>query len=468
MTSFITRYFSSLWALITYPIRFVWRWIVHFFPERDFSVMDTHHGNVYSYHQSSFWRFTRFCGKVCLVIWASWSTYVFVYHRPLLQSRTQQIEDLKVEHAKHISDMIAYTKKFNEIARELNMADDEILLSDDMDKKQNLIKKRLNAWAELDVLAVRLRDSFEDEDYVPMFKSMSEMSVAYDLTVDENDRLTDENEFLSDMMRNISDADNQIVEIATKLSDENIEYLKSNLKSINNAIATLNLTQNKMVIRANRFESNLMGDVFSPVELATGLDDKYQDLADKLKLWHGLDRLNKMLPLGAPVSKTRITSEYGVRADPFTGESKNHKGIDFAGKIGTELYTVSPGRIISAGERVGYGKTVEIDHGLGFSTLYAHMSEINVKRGDWVHPGEVIGLAGNSGRSTGPHLHYEIRYNGRQFNPTSFVKHTDIVPEKTDEGEESEKSEKTEATETTTKPVAEQTKNNPENTPKGN
>ena len=111
-----------------------------------------------------------------------------------------------------------------------------------------------------------------------------------------------------------------------------------------------------------------------------------------------------------------------MRKDPFTKKNKHHKGIDFAGKIGTELYAVAPGRVVSAGERSGYGTTVEIDHGLGFTTLYAHLSKILVSRGDWVRPGTVVGLGGSSGRSTGPHLHYEIRYKGTSFNPINFVK----------------------------------------------
>lgn len=111
-----------------------------------------------------------------------------------------------------------------------------------------------------------------------------------------------------------------------------------------------------------------------------------------------------------------------MRKDPFTKKNKHHKGIDFSGKIGTELYAVAPGRVVSAGERSGYGTTVEIDHGLGFTTLYAHLSKILVSRGDWVRPGTVVGLGGSSGRSTGPHLHYEIRYKGTPFNPINFVK----------------------------------------------
>ena len=184
----------------------------------------------------------------------------------------------------------------------------------------------------------------------------------------------------------------------------------------------MGLTQNKLINSANKFSNPLVGAAFTPIEFDKNLDPKYQKLADDLELWNGLTKLNNMLPLGAPVDKPRVTSNFGTRDDPFTGEPKKHRGIDFAGKIGTELMAVAPGRVVSAGERVGYGTTVEIDHGLGFTTLYAHLSQILVTRGDWVRPGTVIGLAGSTGRSTGPHLHYEIRYKGVPFDPSKFVK----------------------------------------------
>jgi hypothetical protein len=121
------------------------------------------------------------------------------------------------------------------------------------------------------------------------------------------------------------------------------------------------------------------------------------------------------------ISNRLILSQNQLNTTSVRIEILEAEGIDFAGKIGTELMAVAPGRVVSAGERVGYGTTVEIDHGLGFTTLYAHLSQINVSRGDWVRPGTVIGLAGSSGRSTGPHLHYEIRYKGAPFDPTKFV-----------------------------------------------
>lgn len=423
MVNFIARYFSSIWSLITAPFRGVWRLIVRLFPEREFTVTDTPRGNVYSFHQSSFWRFTKFCGKIGLVIWASWSTYVFMYHRPLLQHRTQQLEDTKAEHARQISDMMTYLKKYNDLARGLNVIDDKILntkkLSDA--EKDSLMKKRLNTWGELDFLQTRISNTFTDTDYVPEFKKISELTVEFELVRAENEELKKQNQQMNETMEIVMDADNQIVELVTKLTKDKTEDLRKQLKRINNTVATFGLNESTMVTRANKFSSQLVGSAFTPLELDAKLDPKYQKLADSLELWHGLGRLNTMLPTGAPVSKVRVTSNYGTRNDPFDGKPKMHKGIDFAGKIGTELFAVSPGRVISAGERVGYGKTVEVDHGLGFSTLYAHLSKITVARGDWVRPGTVVGLGGSSGRSTGPHLHYEIRYNGAPFNPSKFV-----------------------------------------------
>ncbi|MDR0727031.1 MAG: peptidoglycan DD-metalloendopeptidase family protein, partial [Rickettsiales bacterium] len=383
----------------------------------------TPRGNVYSFHQSSFWRFTKFCGKIGLVIWASWSTYVFMYHRPLLQHRTQQLEEAKAEHARQISDMMTYLKKYNDLARGLNVIDDKILntrkLSDA--EKDSLMKKRLNTWGELDFLQTRISNIFTDVEYVPEFKKISELSVEYDLVKAGNEELKKQNRQMNETMEIVMDADNQIVEMVSKLTKDKTDDLRKQIKRINGTVAALGLSETTMITRANKFSSQLVGSAFTPLQMDEKLDPKYQKLADSMELWHGLARLNTILPLGAPVSKVRVTSNYGTRNDPFDGKPKMHKGIDFAGKIGTELFAVAPGRVVSAGERVGYGKTVEVDHGLGFSTLYAHLSKITITRGDWVRPGTVVGLGGSSGRSTGPHLHYEIRYNGAPFNPSKFA-----------------------------------------------
>lgn len=423
MINFITRYFTSLWAFVTSPFRAIWRLIVRIFPPREFTVMDTPRGNVYTYGQSSFWRFTRFCGKVGLIVWAAWSTYVFVYHRPLLQKRTQQLEEVRATHTRHMSELQVYLAKYNNLVRDLNVIDDKVLNAKDLKdgEKEKLMNTRIKTWGELDFLRTRITEMLRDEEFAPEYTKMSELSAEYELTRAENEELKKRNAQMVETMAQIADADNIIVDTVTALTKENTEELQKNIKRVNGTLATLGLSQATLLRNANKYTNPLVGSAFTPIEFDKTLDEKYQKLADGLERWSGLRRLNEILPLGKPV-KSRVTSNYGTRKDPFSGKPKKHRGIDFAGKIGTELMAVAPGRVVSAGERVGYGTTVEIDHGLGFTTLYAHLSQILVSRGDWVRPGTVIGLAGSSGRSTGPHLHYEIRYKGAPFDPTKFVK----------------------------------------------
>ena len=424
MIGFIARYFSSLWELITAPFRMIWRGIVHIFPPRDCTIMNTSDGMVYSYQQNSFWRFTKFCVMLTMFIWASWSTYVYVYHRPLLQKRTQQLEQIRNQHNRHMADLKVYLKKYNDLTRELNIMDDKLSKSDKLSDadKESLLNNKSKIIGELDFLQSRISEMMGDENYTPEFEKMAEISTEFELVRNENDLLKQKNKQIIESANEISDADNAIVNAVSKLTADKTDEMHKNLKKINNSIAKLGLSETKLIEQANKYSNQIIGTPFVQLNLGKNADEKYKKIAKDIEKWHGLDRLTKVLPIGAPVAKKTITSPYGIRKDPFTKVNKQHKGIDFAGKIGTELYAVAPGRVISAGERSGYGTTVEIDHGLGFTTLYAHLSKVNVSRGDWIRPGTVIGLGGSSGRSTGPHLHYEIRYKGAPFKPINFVK----------------------------------------------
>lgn len=133
--------------------------------------------------------------------------------------------------------------------------------------------------------------------------------------------------------------------------------------------------------------------------------------------------LVSQLPLAVPSSKPlRHTSPYGVRTDPFTKNATWHGGIDMAHGWKAPINAAGPGKVVYAGYKSGYGRVVEIEHGYGFKSLYAHLHSIKVKRGDDVALGDLVGLMGSSGRSTGPHLHYEVHFNGKQYDPSKFLK----------------------------------------------
>lgn len=126
-------------------------------------------------------------------------------------------------------------------------------------------------------------------------------------------------------------------------------------------------------------------------------------------------------PQGRPVRDGYISSGFGVRMDPFTGEEGIHKGVDFAAPAGTDVLAVAAGVVTWAGPREGYGNLVQVNHGNGYSTRYAHNSTVLVKVGDEVQRGQAIATVGSTGRSTGPHVHFEVLKNGVQVDPMSFV-----------------------------------------------
>jgi murein DD-endopeptidase MepM/ murein hydrolase activator NlpD len=132
--------------------------------------------------------------------------------------------------------------------------------------------------------------------------------------------------------------------------------------------------------------------------------------------------LNKQVyPEGRPVQDGWISSYFGSRADPFTGYTAVHKGLDFAGPEGTKVSSVAAGLVTYAGDRPGFGEMVEINHGNGLSTRYCHNEKLLVKQGDMVRKGQEVALMGSTGRSTGPHLHFEVLKNGAQVDPLRFI-----------------------------------------------
>jgi len=130
----------------------------------------------------------------------------------------------------------------------------------------------------------------------------------------------------------------------------------------------------------------------------------------------------RVYPQGRPVSSGWISSYFGKRTDPFTGKPANHTGIDFAGKAGADVVAVADGVVTWSSKRYGYGLMVEINHGNGYTTRYAHNSENLVAIGDEVKKGQVVAKMGETGRATGPNLHFEVLRDGRRMNPVNFIR----------------------------------------------
>lgn len=151
------------------------------------------------------------------------------------------------------------------------------------------------------------------------------------------------------------------------------------------------------------------------------IDPRFQRLGASLARMDALESGLAGIPQVLPASLEYISSGFGYRADPFTGGAAYHAGLDFKGPIGAPIYAAAKGVVSFAGVRSGYGNCIEIDHGNGLMTRYAHMSGYRAQLGQQVAAGQVVGLIGSTGRSTGPHLHFEVRINDRPLNPRPFL-----------------------------------------------
>ncbi|MBP2158177.1 MULTISPECIES: M23 family metallopeptidase [Asticcacaulis] len=175
----------------------------------------------------------------------------------------------------------------------------------------------------------------------------------------------------------------------------------------------------------------LAGKDAKALSVILGVDEDFAErisnAANDLSDMRGLQRNSERIPFGRPTIGTRTTSGFGVRFDPFNRTPRFHQGQDFSGAYLTPIYATAPGVVAFVGVRSGYGNCVEIDHGNGFKTRYAHLAAFSVRAGQRVAVDQRIASMGNSGRSTGTHLHYEVWINSRPQNPARFLKAGDYV-----------------------------------------
>ncbi len=156
-------------------------------------------------------------------------------------------------------------------------------------------------------------------------------------------------------------------------------------------------------------------------ELSRQLENREQQLNVLENMLMSRNLHKEVFPAGRPITKGWLSSKYGTRNDPFTGKPEFHKGVDLAGKEGSGIISVAAGVVTWAGKRYGYGNLVEVTHGNGYVTRYGHAKEVLVKMGETIKKGQKVALLGNTGRSTGPHVHFEVWMDGHTVDPSKYI-----------------------------------------------
>jgi murein DD-endopeptidase MepM/ murein hydrolase activator NlpD len=195
-------------------------------------------------------------------------------------------------------------------------------------------------------------------------------------------------------------------------------------------LADIGLSESRFRPATKNKEKDHLGGPLIPLKgEVADFSDRVARIQAALKTHQAFGQAMNSLPLRRPVAKNvAITSGFGPRSDPFLARAAMHSGIDFRGDTGDPTRATAPGRITEVGYNGGYGKMIEIDHGYGLTTRYAHLSAFDVAVGDIVERGQVIGRIGSTGRSTGPHLHYEIRIDGEAIDPMRFLRAARRMP----------------------------------------
>ena len=260
---------------------------------------------------------------------------------------------------------------------------------------------------------------------------VSDASVSSDEVAELQDELLTQQATLDDLK---AQADEQIDALALRMGQLNANVIRLNaLGSRLTGMADLEdgefdfqnppaLGGPALVEESTAANAGQLPDLLKDFDLlAATLDDQEQQLAalEGLLLDQRLDK--RVNPSGRPIKSGWLSSYFGKRSDPISGKSSWHRGIDFAGKRGNEIIAVGDGVVSWSGDRYGYGNMVEVKHGNGYVTRYAHNQQNLVAIGDQVNQGQTIALMGSTGRSTGPHVHFEVWRNGKAVDPTKYV-----------------------------------------------
>jgi len=205
-------------------------------------------------------------------------------------------------------------------------------------------------------------------------------------------------------------------------------FADRNSAAAETAMRRLGLDPRRMLVTLD--DRSAMGGPLIALSAAALLDPRFRRLGLSLARMDALQRGLQGIPQVIPSAGTSMSSGFGYRTDPFDGSPAFHAGLDFKGPVGAPIFAAARGTIAFVGQRPGYGNCVEIDHGNGLLTRYAHMSGFRAHAGEPVAAGQLIGVVGSTGRSTGPHLHFEVRLNGQPVNPRPFLEVAPNVLEK--------------------------------------
>ena len=283
------------------------------------------------------------------------------------------------------------------------------------------MKERFASWMKISLAALILAAIF-----VILFNYLIATPNEKNLRA-ENKRLKSQYGVMSARMENMlevmdkmEDRDDNFYRVMMQLDPMSDARRLSGIDFENRYSQLSKLSDSRLVEQLSNRMNLLEKRIYSQLQSFDQLEEALSNQQDRLA------HIPSVIPIN--IADYTMSSGYGYRVDPIYGSSKFHEGLDFAASKGTDVFATGDGKVTVAGREAGYGNCIDIDHGYNYLTRYAHLSEVMVKPGEEVKRGQLIGKVGSTGKSTGPHLHYEVRYKDVPQNPVNFY-FMDLTPE---------------------------------------
>ena len=375
--------------------------------------------------------------------WAAFASVSYVFHDDIIAAKDNEILNTRLSYRSLLNEVSDYQNKVSALTRELdenhgrmlNLVETNETLEKNLKsaetRRENRESKHRQVVAMREALKSRLDEIEREMNALNThnFELMGNLNiVATDLerAITDRDEARAEGKRLQgtvdDLERKLADLHESEKDVVARLT----ETTTANIETIEKVLARTGLDVGKLLARADIKEQKGQG---GPLIAATPdnqpalrLNAKLKTLDSKLARWDDLQELMLRLPLQPPLDFYSVSSHYGKRRDPINRRWAMHYGTDMTSRLRAPIYATAAGTVTYAGYKGRYGRLVVIAHGQGLQTKYGHLHKILVKKGQKVEYRHKIGLLGNSGRSTGPHLHYELHVNGRPRNPWKFIK----------------------------------------------
>ena len=352
-----------------------------------------------------------------LVIVGAWSAYsYYMYNKSdqIISFKDRELDETRNAYVDLMTDFVAIHRNISSM---FTLIEDE-KLQDELNV--NRYKQQAQVVEEK---IKRITDATDwvEEETLEEKTTLRDALLQRDRAVSERNELLAKIEVLEDSLQKLEASEMEILNQVSRLSEKEMNKIKDAISSVNKSMKKQNKYFNPL---ANSKKNNAGGAYIPDVPAVNNeeLNKKMQEVFAKVNDVSYYKEVMKSVPFGKPVWSYWLSSPFGKRTDPFNKNSATHKGVDLASNKGNKVKTMAQGKVLRSGWNGGYGNFIEIDHGNGFKTRYAHLNKSYVKKGEYVKQGDTIAEVGSSGRSTGPHLHYEVLYNGVPVDPMTFMK----------------------------------------------